>query len=184
MTAHIKLLAITTLTAISALHCFAADKVIVESRKADGTPNTPAWTEISGKWGKSKNKTRIADLSSLVATNVSICVTSTPAPAFKISPAGLETNTTYKVEVTFSTSSTYVASPDLMVAVASDGVSACTIPTNTPAFKGAGADTWNMLGTITPSTDHPTLTFTYASGALSKSSRWYADAMRFTPQTD
>ena len=34
---------------------------------------------------------------------------------------------------------------------------------------------------ITPSTDRPTLTFTYNSGTLSPTSRWYADSIRFTP---
>lgn len=179
---HIKILTITTLAAISALHSFAAETVTVESRKVDGTPNAPAWSEISGKWGRSKNKARIADASTLVAANVSVCVTNNPAPVFKVSPEGLKADTTYTVEVAFGTSRTYVASPDLIVAVQTDGVSASTIPTNTPAFQGSGADAWNVLGAITPSTNHPTLTFTYVSGTLSKSSRWYAEALRFTPE--
>jgi len=162
--------------------CLAAETILVESRKTDGTPNAPAWSELSGKWNTSKNKTRIAASSSLAATNVSICATSVPAPAFRISPVGLEAGTTYKVEVTFSTTSTHVASPDLIVAVSADGVSANTIPTNTTAFQGLGADDWNVLGTITPSTNRPTLTFTYAGGTLSWDSRWYADAIRFTPE--
>jgi hypothetical protein len=184
MKAHIKFFTLTTLTAISALHCFAAGPVIVESRKADGTPNAPGWLEVSGKWDTSKNKTRLAAGSSLTATNVSICSTNVPVPAFKISPAGLEANATYKVEVTFSTSSTFVAAPDLLVAVEVDGVAASTIPPQTPAFKGSGADSWNVLGTITLSTNRPTLTFTYVNGTLSRESRWYADAIRFTPVTD
>lgn len=183
MNKTMKSIAVATLTALSATYCLAADKVIVESRKADGTPNTPAWTQVSGKWGKSKNKSRVAEWSSLSSTNVSICVTNTPTPAFKIVPEGLETGTTYKVEVTFSTSSTYVAAPDLIVAVSADGVSANTIPTNTAAFKSSGADSWTTLGTITPSTDKPTLTFSYESGTLSSMSRWYTDAIRFTPET-
>jgi hypothetical protein len=176
-----KIITITTLTAISALNCFAAGTIVVESRKADGTLNSPAWAEVSGKWGTSKNKTRVADASSLVATNVSACVTNSPVPAIKISPE-LEAGTTYKVEVTFSTSTSYAAAPDLIVAVTADGVSASTIPTNTPAFQGSGANDWNALGTITPSTKHPALTFTYVSGTLSRESRWYADAIRFTPE--
>lgn len=157
----------------------AADSITIESRSANGTPNTPAWTEVSGKWGTSKNKSRVA--SSLVATNVSICTTNTPIPAFKISPLGLATNTTYAVEVTFGTSSTHGAAPDLTVAVSTEGISASTIPTNSTAFQASGADGWTMLGSITPSTDHPALTFTYVSGTLTKESRWYADAVRFTP---
>ena len=180
---RLKLLTLAMLTAISAAHGFAAETVVVESRKADGTINTPAWSELGGKWKPSKNKTRIAAASSLVATNVSICATNFPVPGFKVSPAGLEANTTYKVEVTFCTSKTQAASPDLMVAVSADGVSASTIPTNTAAFQGAGANQWNVLGTITPSTNSSTLTFTYVSGTLSPVSRWYADAVRFTPET-
>jgi len=176
-----KLLTLATLTAISALHCFAAETVTIESRKADGTPNAPLWSEVSGKWGRSKNKTGVASSSALVAENVSICVTNSPEPAFKISPE-LEAGTTYKVEITFGGSSAHAASPDLIVAVSAAGVAAGTILTNTPVFQGAGADNWNSLGTITPSTNHPTLTFMYVSGTLSKESRWYADAIRFTPQ--
>ncbi|MEK7780296.1 MAG: hypothetical protein AAB370_02205 [Verrucomicrobiota bacterium] len=178
----IKSLLATTLIAISVLHCRAGDTVIVESRKADGTPNVPAWTEVSGKWTTSKNKSRVSRTMSLTATNVSVSLTNIPAPAFKVSPTGLEAGATYQVEVTFSTSGSYVAAPDLRVTVAATGVSATTIPTNTPAFQGSGADGWNVLGTVTLSTNSPTLMFTYAGGTLSKESRWYADAIRFTRQ--
>ena len=174
---------LTLFIAISAAHCFAAETIIVESRKADGTLNTPAWSEAGGKWKTSKNKTRVAASSSLVATNVSICATNIPAPGFKISPEGLQANTTYRVEATFGTSKTQSASADLIVAISVAGVSASTIPTNTPAFQASGANAWNKLGTITPSTSRPTLAFTYVSGTLSPVSRWYADAIRFTPET-
>jgi len=182
MKTYRKLLTITVLAAISTVNCIAAETVVVESRKADGALNTPAWSEAGGKWGSSKNKTRGAAASSLVATNVSACVTNSPVPAFKISPE-LQTGTTYKVEVTFGSSGLNGASADLVVAVSAQGVSTSTIPTNTPAFQGSGANEWNALGTITPSTNRPTLTFTYVSGTLSRESRWYADAIRFTPQT-
>ena len=142
------------------MQCLATDAVIVESRKADGTLNTPAWSEVSGKWGSSKNKSRIAASSSLVATNVSISATNVPVPAFRVSPEGLKAGTTYKVEVTFCTSNTQEASPDLIVGVRTEGVSASTIGTNATAFQGNGANTWKLLGTITPATNRPTLTFT------------------------
>ena len=182
MKTRIKYLTLATITVISVAHCFAADIVIVESRKADGTLNTPAWTEVSGKWTTSKNKSRVSRTMSLTATNVSVSLTNLPVPAFKVTPSGLEAGATYKVEVTFSTTGSYVAAPDLRVSVAATGVSASTIPTNTPAFQGSGADEWNVLGTITPATSAPSLTFTYASGTLSKESRWYADTIRFTPE--
>lgn len=160
----------------------AADTIVVESRKADGSPNAPAWTEVSGKWTASKNKSRVSRTMSLTATNVSVSLTNLPVPAFKVTPSGLEAGAAYKVEVTFSTTGSYVAAPDLRVSVAATGVSASTIPTNTPAFQGSGADEWNVLGTITPATSAPSLTFTYASGTLSKESRWYADTIRFIPE--
>ncbi len=182
MHTQIKSLVITSLITISAIHCFGTEAVIVESRKADGALNTSAWTEVGGKWTVSKNKSRISRTTTLTATNVSVCATNVPAPAFKVTPTGLEAGATYKVEVTFSTTATHVASPDLVVAVAATGLAANTIPTNTPAFQGSGADAWNVLGTITPTTNAPTLTFTYLSGTLSKESRWYADSVRFTRQ--
>ena len=178
---HLKSIAVTALTAICALRCMAADAVTVESRTADDKPNAPQWTELSGTWNTSKNKTRVADASTLVANKVSICVTNTPAPAFEIAPEGLVTNTAYKVEVTFGSSASHAASPDLIVAVVTEGVSASTIPTNTTAFQPAGISAWTTLGTITPSTNGPKLRFTYVSGTLSRESRWYADAIRFTP---
>jgi hypothetical protein len=181
MNFQIKIVAATVLVASGVFRSVAADTVIVESRKADGALNTPAWTEVSGKWTTSKNKSRVSRTMSLTATNVSVCGTNVPAPAFKVTPTGLVVGTAYKVEVTFSTTATHVASPDLVVAVAATGVSAIMIPTNTPAFQGSGADSWLVLGTITPATNAPTLTFTYVSGTLSKESRWYADAFRFTP---
>lgn len=178
-------LILATLIALSAAHSvansIAAETVVVESRKADGTPNLAAWAEAGGKWNASKNKTRATPSSPLVATNISVCFTNRPVPAIRISPV-LEAGTTYKVEVTFGTSTSYAASPDLVVAVAADGVSANTIPTNTAAFQGAGANRWNTLGTITPSTNRPSLTFKYVSGTLSRESRWYADAVRFVPE--
>jgi hypothetical protein len=178
---RIIVLTLTTVLAFGSLASRVADPVIVESRKADGSLNTPAWIEVSGKWNNSKNKTRVASAVGLVATNISICTTNVPVPAFKISPTGLLANTTYKVEVTFSTTSTHVAAPDLEVAVATEGVAANTIPAKTSALQGVGADTWITLGTITPETSSPALMFTYVSGTLTKESRWYADAIRFSP---
>lgn len=183
MKPHINCLILATSVTLKAAHCSAADPVIIESRKADGTLNTPAWIEVSGKWTPSKNKSRLAKHdSSLTATNVSVVQTNAPVPAFKVTPTGLESGATYKVDVTFSTTQSFVAAPDLIVAVSATGVSASTIPTNAPAFQGSGADEWNALGTITPSTNSPTLTFTYVSGTLAKGSRWHADAIRFTKE--
>ena len=182
MTKHLKVLTLTTLATAVATACLAAETVTVESRKADGTLNTPAWTEVTGKWKPSKNKSKVAQESALVATNVSIIAVSSPVPAFKILPVGLETNTNYKVEVTFCTSKTQPAAADLVVTVAVEGATT-TISNSTSAFQGAGANGWNLLGNLTPTTAKPSLTFTYASGTLSTNSRWYADAIRFTPET-
>ena len=183
MKLNCKLLGLTSLIAFGTFHCLAADTVIIESRKVDNSPNAPVWSPVSGKWTESKNKSRISRTTALTATNVSVCATNFPVPAFRVSPSGLQAGATYQVEVTFSTTSTHVASPDLVVAVVAEGISANTIPTNTPAFQGSGADSWNVLGTITPTNSSPTLTFTYVSGTLAKESRWYADAIRFTRQS-
>lgn len=174
------ILALITLGLASAMHTFAAGTV-VESRKADDSINSSAWMEISGVWGKSKNKTKVGDATIFTAKNVSICATNVPAPAFKIAPEGLKSGKAYRVDVTFGTSNTQHASADLVVAVAATGVSDNTISTNTPAFQESNANVWTTLGTITPSTDHPTLTFTYVSGTLAPTSRWYADTIRFMP---
>lgn len=161
------------------LQATAAETVTIESRKADGKPNTPQWQEVSGKWNTSKNKSRVADNTSSVATNVSVSFTNNPPPAFKVQPL-LDPNKPYKVEVTFGTSSTYGASTDLEVAITAEGVASSTL-TNTGAFKAAGANAWNLVGLVIPSTNQPSLTFTYKSGILSRESRWYTDAVRFTP---
>jgi hypothetical protein len=182
MADHIKFPTLTLLTLMCAWRCLAADTVIVESRTVDDKPNTPRWTELSGTWSTSKNKTRVADASSLMANKVSICITNDPAPAFEVAPAGLVVDTPYKVEVTFGSSTAHAASPDLMVAVATEGVATNTIPTNTAAFGPAGINTWTVLGTITPSTNCPKLRFAYLSGTLSREARWYADTIRFTPE--
>jgi hypothetical protein len=177
------ILILITLGLVNATRTFAADTIVtVESRKADDSVNSNAWTEVSGIWGKSKNKTRVDDTLTLVGRSVSICATNIPKPAFKISPEGLESGKTYTVEVTFGKSNAQHASADLVVAVAITGVSATTIATNTPVFQEPNANSWNTLGTITTSTNRPTLTFTYVSGTLSPNLRWYADSIRFTPE--
>jgi hypothetical protein len=178
----IKATTLTILTVMCAWRCLAADTVVVESRTADDKPNTPRWTELSGAWSTSKNKTRVADASSLMANKVSICITNHPVPAFEVAPVGLVVDTNYKVEITLGSSTAHAASPDLMVAVATEGVAASTIPTNTTAFRPAGLNTWTVLGTITPSTNSPKLRFTYLRGTLSREARWYADTIRFTPE--
>ena len=161
------ILTLVTLGLASAANTFAAGTVVVESRAADSSLNSNAWTEVSGVWGKSKNKTKVDDATIFTSKSVSICATNVPAPAFKVAPEGLESGKSYQVDVTFGTSKGNQASADLVVAVAVTGVSASTLPTNTPAFQGSNANSWTTLGTITPSTGHPTLTFTYKSGTLS-----------------
>ena len=83
------ILTLITLGLVSATHTFAADTAVtIESRTADDSVNSNTWMEVSGTWGKSKNKTRVDD-NALAGKNVSICETNIPAPAFKISPEGL-----------------------------------------------------------------------------------------------
>jgi hypothetical protein len=157
-----------------------AETIVVESRTAADAAN-PAWSNVSGKWGKSKNKSK-ADDADFSATNVFSCTASSPVPAFKVSPPDIKAGKTYKLDVTFGTSKTQHASSDLVVAVSATGVTNSTIPATTPAFQEANANAWTLLGSFTAVTDKPTFTFTYASGTLSTNppSRWYADALRFT----
>jgi hypothetical protein len=176
------ILTLVTLGLISAARAFAADTILIESRTAADTTNAPAWKEISGAWGKSKNKAKLDDGTAFTAKNATICATNNPKPVFRIAPEGLETGKSYKVEVAFGTSKSQHASADLIVGVYVTGVSACTIPTNTPVFQEPNANAWNTLGTITPKTNHPALYFRYVSGMLSPTSRWYADAIRFVPE--
>ncbi len=180
------ILTLITLALVSAPRVFAAGgaaggAIIVESRTADDDTNSPAWTIVSGAWNKSKNKSKAEAFTFFTGKNVLMTETNKPIPAFKICPEGLESGKTYRVDVTFGTSHSQHAAADLVVAVAAAGVSACTIPTNTPVFQEPNANQWNTLGTITTSTNHPTLTFTYVSGELSPYSRWYADTFRFLP---
>jgi hypothetical protein len=183
---HLRLnsLSILGLCAVCAAGSAVAQTVLVESRKADGSANSPAWTELSGTWGKSKNKSKAESAPELAATNSAVCTATNPAPAFKLAPEGLKAGTAYEVEVTFGTSGSQPESEDLVVAVSATGVTQSTLPATTTAFQNANAHKWTALGRITPATDAPTLTFKYVSGTLSKTppARWYADAVRFVPE--
>jgi hypothetical protein len=176
------ILALITFNLIGSVSILAADIVLVESRTADDSTNAPAWKELSGVWGKSKNKARLKDDTAFNAKLATICATNNPKPVFRVCPEGLETGKSYKVEVAFSTSKSQHASEDLVVGVYVTGASANTIPTNTPVFQEPNANAWNTLGNITPNTNHPALYFRYVSGTLSPTSRWYADAVRFVPE--
>jgi hypothetical protein len=91
----------------------------------------------------------------------------------------------YKIYITKGTSSN--ASEDLvanMTATGGDladtnGVGSTSIPL--PVFQaGYPNNTWIHVGYITNAVSNPTVTFTYASGAISSSpSRWYMDAVYF-----
>jgi hypothetical protein len=176
-------LGLLTLNAFCLAGFVRAETILVESRKADNTTNTPAWTILSGNWGRSKNKSKMPD-AGFSATNVFVCVSTNPTPAFRVTPPGIKVGTTYKVEVTAGTSGSQPASSDLVVAIRTAGVANSTIPATTTAFQEASANQWTALGNITPTTNQPTLTFTYVSGTLSTNppSRWYADSVRFVAE--
>ena len=157
-----------------------AETIIVESKLPDGADN-PAWKTVSGKWGRSKNKSKQSEVT-LNATNVASCVTASPAPSFTISPE-LKAGATYTLDVTFGTSKTQPASSDLVVSVKAEGVSESSMPETTTAFQDANANTWTTVGKFKADTGKPSITFTYVSGALGTNppARWYADAVRFVP---
>jgi hypothetical protein len=172
------LLALAGVCALGMALSARAETVVVESKLESGTDN-PAWKFVSGKWGKSKNKSKQKD-ETLIATNVASCQTSSPAPAFKVTPE-LKTGSTYSLEVTVGTSKNQTASPDLVVSVKAEGVKDSSLPETTTAFQVANANAWTEVGKFTAATNTPSITFTYASGSLGTNppARWYADSVRF-----
>ena len=58
------------------------------------------------------------------------------------------------------------------------GAAQTTVPTT--AFQaGNSVNTWTLVGYIASNTNRPDVTFAYAGGTISGSSRWYMDAVMF-----
>jgi len=96
-------------------------------------------------------------------------------PSFTVSPT-LSAVGVYRIYVTHIAGN---ASPDMVVNVsATDGDLSAT---STEMFRATNAiNVWGIVGYITNTTTTPTVTFTYASGALGGTGgRFYADAVMF-----
>ncbi|HTV41973.1 MAG TPA: glycosyl hydrolase family 79 C-terminal domain-containing protein [Candidatus Sulfotelmatobacter sp.] len=103
---------------------------------------------------------------------------------FSVTPS-LLAGTTYSVSVSWGKNdSPYEETPSIVVSNTVTGVSATTFPVTTTVFSSGSEDainnTWETVGTITPSVNNPVITFTWFSGLSSQ--RWYADAVRFISQ--
>jgi hypothetical protein len=136
-----------------------------------GFSNTISQTKSLAKGCTSPGSSRY---SSSAATSTSFSVTPTLVPGI-----------TYAVAITWGhNSSPYQESANLVVRPTATGVSSTTFPSTTTAFESSANDannsTWVTIGTITPNTSTPTVTFAYASGMTS--GRFYADAVRFVSQ--
>ena len=107
--------------------------------------------------------------------------TFTPSPAFSVTPT-LLVGPTYSVAVTWGKiAGNFPESSNFVVAATIAGVSSTTIPSTTAAFSGGVSNNinnqWVTVGTITPNTANPKLTFTYVSGWTA--GRWYVDSVQF-----
>jgi hypothetical protein len=158
-----------------------AELVQISSRPPGGetgkTP-CPTYCEGTGNWADSTLKSAAPGLPS-ARLGSRFCTT--PAGAnFSVTPALLTTNGSYFVEVTHGSATSISA--DIIVAVTMSG--ATGLPATSDGFqqtKGVGA--WYRIGTMTldGSTNAPTITFTHASGAVS---RFYMDGIRFINVND
>jgi len=116
------------------------------------------------------------------ATSSRFSNTAQPTTAFSVTPT-LLVGPTYKVDVSWGKNTgTSMEANNMIIAPSASGVSATTFPATTAAFSSGPGNTtnsvWENIGTITPNTTSPTVTFTYVSGM--GSGRFYADAVRFT----
>ncbi len=160
-----------------------AQVVTVESRTSLAASNSvnlgimsnPPYQELAGTWTSSANKSTAGGTTGVGSRFVSVAGT----PAFKVIPT-LVDGATYVVEVTHSSANS--PSTDLVVAVGQTGCAG--LPATTDGFKASrGANQWYRVGVMTVDTGvtQPEITFTYQSGTISGSARFYADAIRFTP---
>jgi len=149
--------------------------VLVESRTSSGTLTAnPPYVEggTGANWADTTSKSTAGG--GLVATGARFATAGTPF--FTITPT-LTPGVTYNVQSTLPAAS---ASADIVINITTSGLSASTLPGTTTSFRTANGNVWSTLGTITPSSASPTITFTYGSGTLT---RFYADAIRFLPVT-
>ncbi|MEO7300435.1 MAG: autotransporter-associated beta strand repeat-containing protein [Verrucomicrobiota bacterium] len=148
----------------------------MESRS--GGVNFAAYSEsVTGgdiTWNNSTTKSTAPGTTAALGSRFCPSTGTTGTPAFTVQPT-LVSGTTYLVEVTHTASS---ASTTIIAAITQTD---CTgLPATTDGFQGGRGNgvAWYGIGYITTTTTTPTIKFAYSSGTLS---RFYADAVRFTP---
>jgi hypothetical protein len=161
---------------------------VLESRSGpvSGGANNPAFSFVNFSTTISSGKSTAPGLSAascrFAGTGTSVITTNPPATAFSVTPT-LLVGPTYRVDVTWGNVSGFPESSNLMVAPTATGVSDSALPAVSSAFAAGPNNTivnqWVPVGTITPNTANPTLTFTYTGGFTTGSGRWYVDAVRF-----
>jgi hypothetical protein len=153
---------------------------VVESRSGNTTTGSdnPAFAYAGFSASVSATKSTAPGCASSSSRFSGTAATST---GFSVTPT-LTVGPTYTVDVTWGKNTgTFVETPALTVKPTATGVSSSALPATSTAFSaGSGSvsnSVWVRVGTITPNTPNPTITFTYSSGL--SSGRWYADAVRF-----
>ncbi|HEV2694833.1 MAG TPA: glycoside hydrolase family 16 protein [Verrucomicrobiae bacterium] len=154
---------------------------VVESRSGNSTTgaNNPAFSYTGFS---STISATFSTAAGCTATSSRFSNTAQPTTAFSVTPT-LLVGPTYNVDVTWGKNTgTSMEANTLTIAPSASGVSATTFPASTLAFSSGPANTtnsvWKNIGTITPTTTSPTVTFTYVSGM--GTGRFYATAVRFT----
>ncbi|HTB85168.1 MAG TPA: glycoside hydrolase family 16 protein [Candidatus Sulfotelmatobacter sp.] len=154
---------------------------VVESRSGNSTTgaNNPAFSYTGFS---STISATFSTAPGCTATSSRFSNTAQPTTAFSVTPT-LLVGPTYSVDVTWGRNTgTSMEANNLIIAPSATGVSATTFPATTAAFSSGPGNTtnsvWKNIGTITPTTTSPTVTFTYVSGM--GTGRFYATAVRFT----
>ena len=103
---------------------------------------------------------------------------------WKITPTLASSNGTYKVFVTKGRAGD--CSPDIIVNMTttggalSDASGTAQTTVSTTAFQAANSvDSWTLVGYLANNTRQPDIFFTYASGAIGPTARFYMDAVYF-----
>lgn len=145
--------------------------VIVESRLPDGSLNSDPLYADSGF----ANSTLKSTAPGLTGTGSRYATAGTPA--YTIRPTLPVSGGTYEVYLTHGVATSI--SDDIVVAVSQTGCSG--LPATTTVHREPGGNTWEYLGRmkLQSGVTVPSLSFSYASGALGSTSRMYSDSTKF-----
>jgi hypothetical protein len=193
-----KLLSVLSALALGALPLYAEDVFVVTSLGSASANNTPCppscYTGTVSASGSSSYSTAtpappVSPRRSRfgVADGCSWSVQPddyVPSTGSSQGTAPLHSPGVYKIYVTKGTTGS--CSTDILVNMTAtggaladtNGVAQTTVPVT--AFRsGTGANNWVFVGYITNSVPNPVVTFSWVSGTLATSVRWYMDAVRF-----